>query len=165
MVLPSAGDGQLEDDSSHHSNTPLPILCDRDLDDSSIEDGTSLSHHSSQNGCDHMAPQAGLSPMDSPSTTVEFCVNVAERHVNNHATTSMSKRRKKPHPGNEAMPDTGANMGCANPETTQEFEVTDRFVNMVGLKNHTVNDLAIVHVYWVSISDRGPVIVHLPEQA
>ncbi len=84
--------------------------------------------------------------MQCPPTSVEFVVNVAERQVNDHNVTS-SLRRKKPHPGNEAMPDTGANVGCADPDTTQEFEVTDRSVNLTGIKNHTVNDLCTSVLY------------------
>ncbi len=123
VVLPSAGDGQSEDGSTCHSDCSvpdlMPNLCSRELDDSSVETKSSTPKWAVRDDCDQVVPQAGHCSMQCPPTSVEFVVNVAERQANDHNVTS-SHRRKKPHPGNEAMPDTGANVGCGDPETTQE---------------------------------------------
>ena len=63
-----------------------------------------------------------------------------------------------------ALSDTGAN-GCVVGDNVSKPWKTNRYIDMTGIKDHTVTGLNIVHAAFVASSDKGPVICHLPESA
>ena len=62
------------------------------------------------------------------------------------------------------MPDSGANANVISKNFSVPWD-TGRTVDMVGINNHTVNHIPIVHGAAVAMSDVGNTIVHAPESA
>ena len=63
-----------------------------------------------------------------------------------------------------ALSDSGA-ISCVVGDNVSKPWPTDRYIDMTGIKDHTVSNLNIVHAAFVTQSNQGPVICHLPESA
>ena len=63
-----------------------------------------------------------------------------------------------------ALVDSGANGNVVGDDVSIPW-LTDRYIDMSGIQDHTVNDLRVVHAAAVAKSDVGDTIVHMPESA
>ena len=64
--------------------------------------------------------------------------------------------------GNDSLADSGANVNIVN-NNVSVVDRTDRYVDVSGIQNHTVNELNIIHAAFVAESQHGPTICHQPE--